>query len=279
VKGGKISLNAAKAPEAATNDTATGVPKIAATANDISSLRTAATANTEITTEVNFPNFTSCTIAELQLVVPGLTGLKPAPDQSTLLGLLDKVGARTLDIARNTPNLISRETVVRSQQGFSETRRDYDYLTLTRIEGNVVGLNEYRVDLKTGEKFRTDDTMTNESLTAADLEQASRELAASKSSAPVSQGFATAWVHFYPRNRPQASFRYLGEQKMDGKHTLVLAFAQKPQSVLSPALFRYQGKTVPCSFKEWLGLTHQIFVFCVYERTFSHHYPRFLSIG
>jgi len=32
---------------------------------------------------------------------------------------------------------------------------------------------------------------------------------------------------------------------MDGQRTLVLAFAQKPQSVLSPALFRYQGKTVP----------------------------------
>ncbi len=30
---------------------------------------------------------------------------------------------------------------------------------------------------------------------------------------------------------------------MDGHRTLVLAFAQKPQSVLSPATFRYQGKT------------------------------------
>lgn len=32
---------------------------------------------------------------------------------------------------------------------------------------------------------------------------------------------------------------------MDGRRTLVLAFAQKPQAVLSPALFRYQGKTAP----------------------------------
>ena len=32
---------------------------------------------------------------------------------------------------------------------------------------------------------------------------------------------------------------------MGGQRTLVLAFAQKPQSVLSPALFRSQGKTVP----------------------------------
>jgi len=32
---------------------------------------------------------------------------------------------------------------------------------------------------------------------------------------------------------------------MNGQRTLVLAFAQKPQSVLSPALFRSQGKIVP----------------------------------
>ena len=32
---------------------------------------------------------------------------------------------------------------------------------------------------------------------------------------------------------------------VDGQRTLVLAFAQKPQSVLSPAIFRYQGKTAP----------------------------------
>ncbi len=197
-------------------------------------------------TEVNFPNFTSCTTADLQLTVPELKGLKPAPDQQILATLLDKVGAKTLDVARNTPNLISRETVTQSQHGVGETRRDYDYLILTRIEGNTVGLNEFRVDVKTGDKFQTDEVMKNESSTLADLEHASRELAAAPASRPpASQGFATSWVHFYPLNRPQATFRYLGEQKMDGRRTLVLAFAQKPQSVLSPAMFRYQGKTAP----------------------------------
>jgi hypothetical protein len=195
---------------------------------------------------VNFPNFTSCPIAELQLTVPELKGLKPARGQEELAALLDKVGNKTLDIARHTPNLISRETVTDSQQGVAEVRHDYDYLILSRIEGNVVGLNEFRVDRKTGDRFQTEELMKDESSTLADLERASHELAASRSGQPpASQGFATSWVHFYPLNRPQASFRYLGEQKMDGQHTLVLAFAQKPQSVLSPALFRSQGKTVP----------------------------------
>jgi hypothetical protein len=88
--------------------------------------------------------------------------------------------------------------------------------------------------------------MKDETSTWAELERASHELGTSQSgSPPASQGFATSWVHFYPLNRPQATFRYLGEQKIDGHHTLVLAFAQKPQSVLSPAMFRYQGKIAP----------------------------------
>jgi hypothetical protein len=192
---------------------------------------------------VNFPNFTSCTIAELQLAVPELKGLKPAADQEKLASLLDRVGDKTVEIARNTPNLISRETVTQAQ-GTHETRRDYDYLLLPQLEGTVVSLDEFRVDLKSGEKFQTDEIIKKDSSVLADLERASREIAMSESG-PASQGFAASWVHFYPRNRSRATFRYLGEQEMDGQRTIVLAFAQNPASVLTPAIFRYQGKIVP----------------------------------
>jgi hypothetical protein len=196
-------------------------------------------------TEVNFPNFSSCSMADLQLAVPELKNLKPARDQEKLSALLDKVGDKTLDMARHTPNLISVETVTESQKGGAETRRDYDYRILSRVEGNVVGLNEFRVDRKTGDKFQTDKAMKNDP-TLADLERASHDLATSPSGrAPISQGFANSWVHFYPRNRAQANFRYLGEEKMGGQHTLVVAFSQKPESVISPALFRSKEKTVP----------------------------------
>ncbi len=250
-KGGVIAMNPVASPKKDDGEVSSmASPNTPATPNaeisNIASPKIPATPYAASVTEVNFPNFTSCTIAELQLTVPELNGLKPARDQEKLADLLDKVGDKTLDIARHTPNLISRETVTESQQGVAETRHDYDYLILTRIEGNVVGLNEFRVDLKTGDKFQTDEVMKNDSSTRAELERASHELAASRSGPPpTSQGFATSWVHFYPLNRPQATFRYLGEQKMNGQRTLVLAFAQKPQSVLSPALFRSQGKIVP----------------------------------
>jgi hypothetical protein len=197
-----------------------------------------------IVTEVNFPNFTVCPIPELQTTVPELQGLKPARDQRQLSALLDRVGAKTVEIARNTPNLISRETVTDLQQPAAVMR--YDYLILNRIKDKAVYLDEFRVDLKTGEKFQTDEEMKDGTSARAAVERASQDLATSQSGRrPISQGFATSWVHFYPLNRYQATFRYLGEQKMDGHRTLVLAFAQKPDSVVSPALFLYEGRNVP----------------------------------
>ena len=248
-QGGSIAVNPVTSPKKDNTEVPrTTSPNIAATPNaeisNSASPKTPATPAAPSVTEVNFPNFTSCPMAELQLTVPELKGLKPARDQEKLPALLDKVGDKTLSLARHTPNLISRETVTQSQQGVAETRLDYDYLILRRVEGKVVDLNEFRVDRKTGDRFQTDEAMKNES-SFADLERASHDLAASRyGRPPTSQGFATSWVHFYPVNRPQATFRYLGEQKMNGQRTLVLAFAQKPQSVLSPALFRAPDKTV-----------------------------------
>jgi hypothetical protein len=200
--------------------------------------------NSARVTEVNFPNFTACTIPELQQTVPELQGLKPAPDQQQLSALLDKVGAKTVEIARSTPNLISRETVTELRK--PPAVMQYDYLILNRIQGKAVFLDEFRVDLKTGDKFQTDEDLKDASSARAAVERASRDLAASQfGRRPISQGFAASWVHFYPLNRRQAKFRYLGQQKMDGHRTLVLAFAQKPQSVTSPAIFVSKGKNVP----------------------------------
>jgi outer membrane lipoprotein-sorting protein len=250
LKGGDVAINPVASPKkddaevpSIASPNASAAPNAESSGNNSS--KTSATPSAQSVTEVNFPNFTSCPIAELQLTVPELKGLKPARDQEKLPALLDKVGDKTLDIARHTPNLISRETVTESQQGVAGTRHDYDYLILSRVEGNVVGLNEFRMDRNTGDKFQTDEAMKSGS-SFADLERASPDLAASRSGRPpTSQGFANSWVHFYPPNRPQATFRYLGEQKMDGQRTLVLAFAQKPQAVLSPALLRSNDKTVP----------------------------------
>ena len=62
---------------------------------------------------------------------------------------------------------------------------------------------------------------------------------------PPAQGFANMWIYFDPLNQPESSFRYLGQQKISGHDTLVLAFSQKPESVRSPAMFDFGDKTLP----------------------------------
>jgi hypothetical protein len=201
--------------------------------------------------ELSIPNFASCPLAELQHTVPALAGLKADRDQAKLAALLDNIGAKTVEIVRKTPNLISHEAVA-LQQGSLKMHKDFSYLVVPHAVGsNGMVLDEYRVDLSTGEKFQSEDiekTTASDSRAQSpflvDLPRTGRSLPGSDA-APMSQGFVTGWLHFYPANRPQSDFRYLGEQKMDGHHTLVVAFAQKPVSVRLPAMFRFEDKTVP----------------------------------
>lgn len=242
VKGDGAGASAAPATPLAANAEAPKVTQ-APEASKISPPQPSGTHDAGSVVEVNFPNFTSCPVAELELAVPDLKGLKVSDDQQKLAGLLDKVGATMLELARNTPNLIARERVS-APLDRSENPHDYDYLILAHLEQNMVLLDEFRLDLKSGEKFQTDDVMNGKPLQRADLERASSGVANSKAAGPpMSEGFATSWVHFYPTNRTRATYRYLGEEKIDGHRTLVLAFAQKPELVPRPAMFRYQDKT------------------------------------
>jgi hypothetical protein len=61
----------------------------------------------------------------------------------------------------------------------------------------------------------------------------------------MTQGFVNEWLYFYPLNQRESQFRYLGQQKIYGHHTLVVAFAQKPELVHLPVMFRYEDKTFP----------------------------------
>src|SRR5215831_10259206 len=246
---GKIAVNpvaTATKTGAELAATPSATPLADAEASKHSRAESAGTNNVTSIVKLNFPNFAECTIEELELTVPELKGLKPSADQEKLAGLLEKVGVKTVDIARNTPNLISRETVIDSPQEAGAIKREYDYLILPHTDGTMVRLDEFRLDLKTGDKFQTDEDVMKESSFRDKLERASNEIATSKNSRPpLTFGFATSWVHFYPSNRTRVTYRYLGEQKRDGHRTLVVAFAQKPALVLLPAVFRYQDKTAP----------------------------------
>jgi hypothetical protein len=168
--------------------------------------------------------------------------------------LLDKIGDRTLELSRKVPNLICHEEVVESHFGAKATKENFSYLILARRSHDAVTLEEFRVDLKSGERLETDEGRKPDALgsvsSLSDLERSSQRLNVRASGGPpLSQGFASMWVRFYPSNRSEAAFRYLGQQKMDGRRTWVLAFAQKPGAVRLPAEVQFSDKSVPIYYQ------------------------------
>ena len=67
--------------------------------------------------------------------------------------------------------------------------------------------------------------------------------------APKGTGFASLWMIFAPGNRSESTFRYLGTQKVDGRSTQVVAFAQIPGKVRRPALIDTGAGTVPLLYQ------------------------------
>jgi len=199
--------------------------------------------------EVKVPNYVTMPIAELQKTVRELHHLKTPPDQSQLIPLLDKVGAKTLEIARKTPNLISHESVI-SEQGQIKQHQNFSFLVLQHLMGHdSMVFDEYRIDLASGEKFQTEETEKAAEGASKPQESQRMELPITRAvvpgAAPESQGFVNSWVHFYPPNRFQSEFRYLGDQQMNGHLTHVLSFAQKPGTLKLPATIAYGNKTYP----------------------------------
>lgn len=154
------------------------------------------------------------------------------------------------------PNLISHEEVIQKQPGRKPTRQRFDYLILSHRAQDAVTLEEYRVDLNSSLPVRSDASergavATSSSETAwSDLRHQSDEASARIAGAPpLSQGFAYMWVHFYPSNRSESAFRYLGRQNIDRHNTYVVAFAQKPGAVRLPGELWFHERLIPILYQ------------------------------
>lgn len=207
---------------------------------------------------VNVLKFVSCSLAELQHAVPELKGIKAADNQGGLSDLLDKIGSETVELYRKVPNLIAHERVIESQRGLIVSQQEFSYLTLARRSEDGVTLDEFRVDLQTGAALQTDTSKTDSasegasstSLAFEDLVRASQQQSARNTGGPpLTQGFVYKWLYFYPSNRSESTFRYLGRQKIDGHQTLVVAFAQTPGAVRMPGEIRFEDRSFPAYYQ------------------------------
>jgi hypothetical protein len=196
------------------------------------------------------------TPAELVQAIPELQGLKPAENQEELNDILEKLGDETEGLFEKMPNLISHEEVIQTRRGSQPIWQEFEYLILSHRTQSAVTLDEYRVDLVTKKQLSSDShnpaasPVGSAASTAQDLERRSADASSRNAAAPpLSQGFASKWVHFYPSNRSESAFSYLGQQQIDNHDTFVIAFAQKPGRVRSPGELLFQGHSIPLYYQ------------------------------
>jgi hypothetical protein len=155
---------------------------------------------------------------------PDLEGLEPVTDQGQLDSILSAVGKTVAEFFQNFPNTssleqIHQEKLGRKQKVGATLDQKFRYLCFTPAEDFGPGFDEYRVDL-------SGDPASPQGLRDGFM---------------LTSGFASASLLFHPKYQSQAAFRYLGRQKVNGRDTHVIAFAQQPEKARLSGGFKSGG--------------------------------------
>jgi hypothetical protein len=190
-------------------------------------------------------------IQKLRLAIPTLVGIKPDGNQDQLSAILSKVGEVIADSLSKVPSLSAREEV-HSLRGnpFSglpagadipdaETQLrqsrsvDFHYLIVLHHAADGTRIEEYRGDAK------------------------NHEIDPEHSTGVRAFGFAFQWLMLSSANQSDYRFRYLGQQKIDGHDTFVVAFTQVPAKVKAVGKFTSSGKSVAFYYQgiAWIDQT------------------------
>jgi hypothetical protein len=211
-------------------------------------------------------------LPQLKRAVPLLGGLKADASQSNLQSILDRTGEVIQAQVPKIPDLAAHESVSQGQLSASgdpggvvfmagggrrgaspapnsvkspadereieeslhlsllkgTPPKDFDYMMLSREspEG-IPWLEESRTDIKATNGGRAGDAQNTVHGT----------------------GFGYMWLLFLPQNMLQSSYRFLGQQKMYGHETYVVAFAQSPDRVRVPGEITLFGTAYPLLYQ------------------------------
>ena len=164
--------------------------------------------------------------------VPELKGISPAANQGELAIILRRTGATVDEFFANVVDVIAHEEIVQERLrptvvnggmpgglvDFKARTRD-SYLILRRINGPRADIDEFRMNDK---GIRIDDV----GLAKGFL---------------MTSGFALSIVHFSSMAQWESRFLHLGDQKIGGKDTYVVAFAQLPSEARNTVTLRAEG--------------------------------------
>lgn len=143
--------------------------------------------------------------------IPELKGLEPAEDQDELPVILRGTGRTVEAFFKDIVNLVAHEEVTEERindkrKTTASRQQRYDYLILIHRDESPPRVDEYRMNAN-GNPVQQEGLANGYSITS---------------------GFALKCIHFLPGLQWDSTFRYLGDQPMDGRDTYVVAFAQRP---------------------------------------------------
>jgi hypothetical protein len=206
-------------------------------------------------------------LPDLQRALPYLRRLKAAGTESNLQSIVDRTGEAVETQVPKIPDLIASESIAEAageailraspatgdmgveyttnERQFEDelhltmvnaaSKMDFDYLVFSRPgPGGHAILEESRTDAKGRKNKRLQEE-----------EQGLHGLS-----------FAQLWFIFLPERLLQSDYRLLGEEKMYGHETYVLAFAQSPDRAI-PGRISGNGKTYPMLYQglAWIDET------------------------
>jgi len=160
-----------------------------------------------------------------------LPDFEPAADQAPMEAILAAVGKNVAELVSDLPNICSvekvqQESLNRKGKAGSVQEHKYRYLALAPDHPWGPSVNEYRAD-STGTETPQLGLSDNSMLTS---------------------GFISAPLVFHPAYQSGSSFRLLGRQKVKGRNTFVIAYAQEPaKSRLSGTFQMGTGSTTTYS--------------------------------
>ena len=164
-----------------------------------------------------------------------LPGLEPATDQAPLPAILSTVGKNISNLFASFPNICSQETIHQERLGrkgeaWAQQEYKYRYLLLTSGERWGLSIDEYRANLRgedTGLLGLTEDAM-------------------------LTSGFISAPLIFHPVFQSGSTFRLLGRQRVNGRNTFVILYAQDPAKSRLYGSFR-QGENVRVTYTQGIA--------------------------
>jgi hypothetical protein len=140
--------------------------------------------------------------------VPELKSLSPDSDQRQLPEILDKTGSAIDGLFTNFVDVIANEEITQQRNeiiGSHDTRK-YQYIFLLDTSKSPSPLREIRTDLQ-GHPVDTEQALINYFRT---------------------NSFEVNLMYFSKELQHESAFRYLGQQRIDGRLAYVVAFAQLP---------------------------------------------------